>query len=36
MAVIEDVFSSKGEMKILKVLADIGELNARAQMARRD
>jgi len=34
MTVIEDVFSSKGRMKILKVLADIGELNA-SEIARR-
>ena len=34
MTVIEDVFSSKGRMKILKVLADIGELNV-SEIARR-
>jgi len=34
MAVIEDVFSSKGRMKILKVLADVGELNV-SEIARR-
>ena len=34
MSVIEDVFSSKGRMKILKVLADIGELNV-SEIARR-
>ena len=34
MTVIEDVFSSKGRMKILKVLADVGELNV-SQIARR-
>ena len=34
MAVIEDVFSSKGRMKIVKVLADIGELNV-SEIARR-
>ena len=34
MTVIEDVFSSKGRMRILKVLADIGELNV-SEIARR-
>ena len=34
MTVIEDVFSSKGRMKILKVLADIGELNV-SEIARQ-
>ena len=34
MTVIEDVFSSKGRMKILKVLADVGELNV-SEIARR-
>ena len=34
MTVIEDVFSSKGRMKILRVLADIGELNV-SEIARR-
>jgi DNA-binding transcriptional ArsR family regulator len=34
MAVIEDVFSSKGRMKILKVLADVGRLNV-SEIARR-
>ncbi len=34
MTVIEDVFSSKGRIKILEVLADIGELNV-SEIARR-
>jgi DNA-binding transcriptional ArsR family regulator len=34
MTVIEDVFSSKGRMKILKVLADFGRLNV-SEIARR-
>ncbi len=34
MTVIEDVFSSKGRMKILKALADVGELNV-SEIARR-
>jgi DNA-binding IclR family transcriptional regulator len=34
MTVIEDVFSSKGRMKILKVLADVGQLNV-SEIARR-
>jgi len=34
MTVIEDVFSSKGRMKILRVLADVGELNV-SEIARR-
>jgi predicted transcriptional regulator len=31
---IEDVFSSKGRVKILKILAEIGELNI-SEIARR-
>jgi DNA-binding transcriptional ArsR family regulator len=31
---IEEVFSSKGKVKILKILADIGELNI-SEIARR-
>ena len=34
MTVIEDVFSSKGRMKILRVLADVGGLNV-SEIARR-
>jgi predicted transcriptional regulator len=34
MTVIEDVFSSKGRMKILKALAEVGRLNV-SEIARR-
>jgi DNA-binding transcriptional ArsR family regulator len=34
MTIIDDVFYSKGRMRLLKVLADIGELNV-SEIARR-
>jgi len=34
MLPIEDVFSSKGRVRILRILADIGELNV-SEIARR-
>ena len=34
MVAIEDVFSSKGRVKILRILAEIGELNI-SEIARR-
>jgi DNA-binding transcriptional ArsR family regulator len=34
MTVIDDFFSPKGRMKILRVLADVGELNV-SEIARR-